>query len=81
MSLDYGLKGTGFGLVNVIGNTCWLNAFTQLLIHSPRQLTQFIECGEQLRIKAGNEIILALAIIDNLVELKDLVNVNSVIDK
>ena len=27
----YGLLGKGFGLANV-GNTCWLNAFTQLYI-------------------------------------------------
>lgn len=30
---NHGISGVGFGIRNV-GNTCWLNAYTQLIIHS-----------------------------------------------
>ena len=34
---SYGITGNGFGIINV-GNTCWLNAYTQLIIHSKKYI-------------------------------------------
>jgi hypothetical protein len=76
----YGLLGKGFGLANV-GNTCWLNAFTQLIIHS-YEFMKKLKLVQKLNInnKDSADKKLLYNIIQFIIQLHDNIKDNNTVD-
>ena len=70
---SYGITGEGFGLPNV-GNTCWLNAYTQIIIHSKKYIDKLKIIENLISKREGkenNQISLLYSIIDFTVKLHE----------
>lgn len=74
----YGLLGKGFGLVNV-SNTCWLNAYTQLIIHS-YEFMKKLKYIHNLNIQDTEDKKLLYNIIQFIIQLHDNIKDNNKVD-